>query len=394
MELQFFEMLEASHGLSHWLYDKEGILLDTNCSSKAIEAFFSAGTGGKQEMLQLAASQRMPVLLGLPLGLVWIACFEKQGENLLHCHVLGPALHTEISLHDMEEAMELYHIPGDFRKDFLDIMRSLPVLSTTSLTRVAVMLHFAITAEKISALDVLSLVTPEIVSDAQKRVEYRETYMIEQKLLGNVRNGNLNFHPTIAEAQGLNSKLLITENTELPQLNQHLSIFTALCARAAIEGGILPDMAYALSENYIQRLTHSDSVSQSESIGFTMYRDFIQLVHDNSRRADLSKPIRNCCDYIGMHLEDELTMDILSHRVGYTPNYLSQKFTQELGLNPSDYIRKMRIDRACQLLITTDLPIPEIGLRLRFCNRSYFSAVFKELMGMTPVEYRSQYQSL
>ncbi len=391
---QFFEMLEASHNLNYWIYDKNGKLLESNCNSSAIEAFFSAGVSGKQEMLLRGQESYLPVLLGLPLGLVWIATFEKQGEQLLRCSVLGPALHTEISLRDMEEAFVTYPIPSKWKNDFIQILRNLPVLSITSLTRVAVMLHYQVTGEKISNLDVQSLVKPEITEDAKKRVAFRETYMMEQKLLAHVREGNLNFHPTISEAQGLNTKYLINKETNLNQLNTNLIIFTSLCARAAIESGILPDIAYSIAENYTQRLSFSESVTHSESIGHAMYREFIQLVHDNKQRTNMDKPIRNCCDYIGLHLEDELSMEILSHRVGYTPNYLSQKFTQEMGMTPSDYIRKMRIDRACQLLITTDLPIPEIGLRLRFCNRGYFSAVFKELMGMTPVEYRKQYQSL
>ncbi len=389
-----FEMLHTSHGLNYWIYDNHGKLLENGCNSHALDAFFSAGANGKQEMLQRGQESSLPVLLGLPLGLVWIAAFEREQDTLKRCYVLGPALHTEVSLRDIEQVMITYHIPKNWQQEFVDIIRNLPVLSITSLTRTAIMLHYSITGEKISSWDVTSLVTPEITDQPDSRTKRRNTYLTEQKLLGNVRDGNLNFRVVLSEAQDLGDSVLLHTGSPLSDFNTSLTIFTALCARAAIEGGISPDVAYAMSESYIERIHTSESIKQSESIGHTMYREFIQLVHDAKQRTDLSKPIRNCCDYIGLHLEDELTMDILAHRVGYTVNYLSRKFTEEVGMPPSDYIKKVRIDRACLLLISTDLPIPEIGFRLRFCNRSYFSAVFKGLMGMTPVEYREQYQIL
>ncbi len=389
-----FEMLEASHGLQHWVYDSSGVCLEAGSDSQALQAFFSAGTGGKQEMLQRGLESDMPVLLGLPLSLVWVAVFEKEQGNLKNCYVLGPALHTEVSHREIREAMQAYRIPENWQQEFTDIIRSLPVLSVTSLTRTAVMLHYAVTGDAISNLDVVSLAHPENTADAPVRTQRRHIYMAEQKLLSNVRTGNLNFRDALAEAQALGPGVMLMAPTPLAQLNASLTVFTALCIRAAIEGGITPEVAYSLGETYMQRIGSSNSLSQSEGIGHTMYREFIQMVHDAKQRSDLSKPIRSCCDYIGLHMEDELTMDILARRVGYTVNYLSRKFTEEVGLTPSDYIRKVRIDRACRLLMTTDLSIPEIGFRLQFCNRGYFSAVFKSQMGMTPVEYRRRYQTL
>lgn len=395
MELSgLFEMLEASHGLNHWIYDGNGVYLESGSDSQALQAFFSAGTNGRQKMLQLGQESDLPALLGLPLSLVWVAAFEKEQGQLKRCYVLGPALHTEVSLREIREATETYRIPGSWQQEFAQIIRSLPVLSVTSLTRVAVMLHYGVSGEKIDPLDVISLASPENTSDALQRTERRRTYMAEQKLLSNIREGNLNFRDALAEAQALGPDVMILAETPLEQLNTSLTVFTALCIRAAIEGGMTPELAYAMGESYIQRIRSSESISQSERIGHTMYREFVQRVHDIRQRSDLSKPIRSCCDYIGLHLEDELTMDILARRVGYTVNYLSRKFTEEVGLTPSDYIKKVRIDRACLLLMTTDLPIPEIAFRLCFCNRGYFSSVFKKQLGMTPVEYRKRYQTL
>ncbi len=385
------ELLYTSHGLYHWLYDDKGTCLQTNSPGSALDAFFSAGTGGKQEMLLRGAAGEKPVLLGLPLGLVWAAAFEHRADGLYRCHVLGPALHTAITQRDIQQALETYHIPVSWQQEFADILHSLPVLSVAELTRTAVMLHSALTGEALAMADVLPLVAAEPADRDSPGAEVLHIHRAEQKLLDNVRKGHLDYQPALAQARALAPEGLLDAGDPAP-LRAALQVFCVLCVRAAIEGGVSPEMAYASGEKFATRLAGCSQPTQLESTGEAMYRDFIQRVYDTRQRTDLSRPIRSCCDYILLHTEEALTLEHLARRVGYTVNYLSRKFTQEVGMPPSDYIKKARIDRACLLLITTDLPVPEIAAQLRFCNRGYFSAVFKGQMGMTPVEYRQRYQ--
>ncbi len=386
-----FEMLEASHGLTHWVFDGEGNCLETNSRTNALDAFLSQGSG-KADMLRHSAASDLPLLLTIPLGLVWVMAFEKRGGDLHRVYALGPAFHTEISIRGIVNAMEKYEIPQSWKRGFTELMQELPVLSITSLRRSAVMLHYCVTGQKLQAIDVSDYQTDLDItqSHAPEQGDRHRTYMAEQKLLNNVRRGNLDYQAALTEASAISSGVRVKTDTSLAQVRTTQVVFISLCVRAAIEGGLTPDLAYSTGDAYIQLVNDTDDIGRLGNIGHNMYQTFIQLVHDCRQQKGLSKPISSCCEYIRLHLEDDLSTQVLSQRFGYTANYLAKRFSAEVGISPTEYIRQQRIQRACQLLTTTEETIPEISQRLHFCNRGYFSTVFKAQMGMTPVEYRER----
>lgn len=72
----------------------------------------------------------------------------------------------------------------------------------------------------------------------------------------------------------------------------------------------------------------------------------------------------------------------------YSGDYLykiTQKFT---GLSLFDYGMKFCMQKACDLLVTTDMPIADICQQLNFSNQTYFFKKFKEYHGMSPAKYR------
>lgn len=119
-----------------------------------------------------------------------------------------------------------------------------------------------------------------------------------------------------------------------------------------------------------------------------MYDDFIHRVHKIRQSPKLSAPIAQCRDYIEMHLEEKIRARDLAVLAGYTEYYLTHKFKEETGISVSDYVKRAKIDRAKILLRSTDLSIQELSERFCFSSRNYFSRVFMELTGCSPIEYR------
>ena len=143
-------------------------------------------------------------------------------------------------------------------------------------------------------------------------------------------------------------------------------------------------------DSYIQSMSDSRTISELTGLMYEMYDDFIQRVHQCRTNPELSKQIRSCCDYIELHLEEDMPLSMLAQRIGYTEPYLSRKFKKEMGINISDYIRFARVERAKLMLTTTDLPITQIAQRLHFCSSSYFSEIFRVVAGQTPQQWRAQ----
>ena len=69
------------------------------------------------------------------------------------------------------------------------------------------------------------------------------------------------------------------------------------------------------------------------------------------------------------------------------PN-LSQFFKDKTGQNLLDYSTSLRMNRACKLLVETQLPLKELGYQVGYYNVSSFIRRFKQTQGVTPGDYR------
>lgn len=78
----------------------------------------------------------------------------------------------------------------------------------------------------------------------------------------------------------------------------------------------------------------------------------------------------------------------LAHRVGLSPQHLAERFQQEVGLPPHQYLLQQRIVWAQEMLERGDLSMAEVGLEVGFGSSQHFATVFKRLTGLTPREYR------
>jgi transcriptional regulator GlxA family with amidase domain len=61
-----------------------------------------------------------------------------------------------------------------------------------------------------------------------------------------------------------------------------------------------------------------------------------------------------------------------------------------MGKTPSEYIRELRLARACDLLLTTNMPISLVGNLSGYNDQYFFSKIFKKHIGVSPQKYRKQ----
>jgi two-component system, response regulator YesN len=94
--------------------------------------------------------------------------------------------------------------------------------------------------------------------------------------------------------------------------------------------------------------------------------------------------------YVREHFGEELSLNILAEKVYLTPRYLSSLFIQETGFGINKYIKNIRMEKAKDLLIKTNLKINEICQAVGYSNVSYFCKSFQEDFGTTPDKYRQQ----
>jgi two-component system, response regulator YesN len=113
-----------------------------------------------------------------------------------------------------------------------------------------------------------------------------------------------------------------------------------------------------------------------------------KIVDTNNKMDSTKDTIRKAIAYIDQHLKDELTLKDVASHVHLNPSYLSVLFKEQANLNFSEYVTRRRIQRAKELVISTNLPINEIADEVGYKTSKYFIKIFKEIEGMTPSTYR------
>ena len=94
-------------------------------------------------------------------------------------------------------------------------------------------------------------------------------------------------------------------------------------------------------------------------------------------------------DYINRcYCDANIHLAGLADRVYLNPDYLGRIFKKDTGMTVSEAIQSKRLERACLLLSTTDMPIAEIARKCGFCDANFFYKLFKHKMGTLPGQYR------
>ena len=116
----------------------------------------------------------------------------------------------------------------------------------------------------------------------------------------------------------------------------------------------------------------------------------ICLLYRAAREPQKSGVRREILSYITAHFEEELTAGTLARLFHYHPNYISSVVREQTGLPLHQYVLRLRIRRASELLLYTDLPVEEVGRRVGFGDASYFSQYFRRATGYLPTALRAR----
>jgi len=99
--------------------------------------------------------------------------------------------------------------------------------------------------------------------------------------------------------------------------------------------------------------------------------------------------INEAINYIQTHLYDHITLDKLASYVSYSPYHFSRVFKEETGLPPLYFVSSMRLQRAKELLLNTNLSVRDIGLEIGQQSLGTFTTKFTKSVGVTPAYFRN-----
>ncbi|HEY4543444.1 MAG TPA: AraC family transcriptional regulator [Tissierellaceae bacterium] len=144
---------------------------------------------------------------------------------------------------------------------------------------------------------------------------------------------------------------------------------------------------------YKKRNTFTNEIESCEDIKdlYTTCKDMIiyySQVKDISIESCSHPVITDTVKYIHDNLDKDLTLENVANEVHVSKNYLSLLFSKFVGLSFSDYINKLRIEKAKTLLKNGNLNLIDVALECGFNSQSYFCSVFKKFEKISPKKYQ------
>ncbi len=157
---------------------------------------------------------------------------------------------------------------------------------------------------------------------------------------------------------------------------------------AAILGGAFPQEANWITDRQLQKIADCGDIARADGIIQESAYLFCETVRTTRSEDTGNVHVEKARRFIQTHLTQDISIDDIAEAAGISRYHLSRLFRENTGRTIVEYLRDERIDAAKELLVLTDNSIAEIAQLLRFCDQSYFIAVFRKSTGMTPNTYR------
>ncbi|HUC83246.1 MAG TPA: AraC family transcriptional regulator [Flavisolibacter sp.] len=99
-------------------------------------------------------------------------------------------------------------------------------------------------------------------------------------------------------------------------------------------------------------------------------------------------PVDKAIDFLSKKVETVLTLEEIASEVNLSSAHFSVTFKKKTGFSPIEYFNHLKVQKACQYLLFTNLRIKEIAPAVGIDDHYYFSRLFTKVMGISPNEYR------
>lgn len=341
----------------------------------------------RERLIKEAAAQKLP-LLHKEEDSVYFICVRAE-ERYYFAGPLSLGALSKVELHkyykrygirtDKEKVLKRYQFSE--MMDIAQIMDAVLNENTTEDMELAKVNHLAAGAEELEAQE-------KIIYEIKKDEEnaYHHTYQEERQLLDCVREGRV--EDALHFTRTMDGDIGKLSGKVLNQWRNTAIVGITLCTRAAIEGGISPAAAYQLSDFYISKCDSCQDIAQMIRYRNSAVEKLASEVKRKLEQKHTSSYVEQCRDYVQKHYREKIYLDDIADTLGVSASYLSRLFSKETGERLQDYITRVRIERAANLLTYSNESLSKIAEYVNFPSQSYFGKVFREQKQLSPRKYR------
>lgn len=212
----------------------------------------------------------------------------------------------------------------------------------------------------------------------QVRLENEDNNLILEQIVSKKYQQNVNLYPELKELYNGLIKLSLDKIEAIAQMINHLVNYI-------IGEAVLKTSLYEINQKLADFTKNNEThkyYTEPEQ-GNTNNNKVVYEAH----RYSLLKP---ALSFITDHYKEKIYLDDMAYLCNISAGYFSKIFKRETGYNFSNYINKVKVDYAREILETTTDPIISISLDFGYDDCGYFIKVFKKYTGETPASYRKR----
>lgn len=305
--------------------------------------------------------------------------------------IIGPSRSVPYTVQEISDLAFDLGIPGKDMDAFSRSMKSLLPMPLASIIQMMCSLNYTLNGEKLDLSD--------IGYEGPREVEYYtfdsepgisdlyKNYNTERRIMEIVRSGDMN-----ALGEWTRSAPTIRPSLKAPnQLRQEKNSFivtTALVSRASINEGMDIEDAVKTSDSFIQRCENLHDLNEVRRLQYEMISTYTSRIGALKKHTDDSRLVHDVYRYIINHISEPIRTDEIADSLYLSRSYLSTSFKNRMGMTLNEYIHKIKIDRAKELLTDQTKSIALISDYLGYSSSSHFNKMFRKITGTTPLKYR------
>ncbi|WP_244833867.1 AraC family transcriptional regulator [Clostridium sp. BJN0001] len=180
----------------------------------------------------------------------------------------------------------------------------------------------------------------------------------------------------------------IPDEISITDKKNDLIIWNAMYTREIAKNGVLKKYLHPIYNKFYVEISKLNSLKELQDLELKMADTYLNVLINDLEVTD-NLVINRILKHLHLNIESHISLKELSDDLNLSQGYISACFKKQMGITIMKYAKKIRIDRAKVLLLTTNQSILEIGMTLGFHDQSHFYKVFKEFTGLSPSEYRN-----
>ena len=216
--------------------------------------------------------------------------------------------------------------------------------------------------------------------------DYRTYLKKERRFLSYIRLGD----KTRAEStlEDLLTDLLTKTAGDKATIKIRVLELASLSSRAAVEGGADPEQVMLKLQDFNNEV---NSIERIEEFFFKVHKiieEFLDGIFKLADKKHLSL-VNNARNFIMENHHKPLTLKATADYLFISPSHLSRLFRLELDCTFNDYLTRVRVEKAVELMKKPEFSVEQVSKAIGFKSQSYFAEIFRKYIGVTPLIYKN-----